>query len=206
MPHKVRGLHWQSRSRHMQTEHRILRIRRELNDTVARAEGLRTSVRYLEERVSKLRARSDALGPQASGPTTRGLAEEIRIELDSIKSARKELGEAVERADKLHADLRQAESGLMEFGWQVADARDRQRGIPVPGGSEREALEIISEAGEHARIGTVRKRMGLSNVYARMLCTSLGRKGFIDVASDGTCRLATKGEKAIRKLSEPNSS
>ena len=189
----------------MEPEKRIAQLRRELEDTLARAEGLQKSVRYLEEGVSKLQARLDGLETEGTGAARGKLLDEIGSEVDSVASARKELSAAVQTAEKLREELRRAESKVMEFGWQVADMRDSQRDVAVPGGSELEALQIISEAGEDAKVGTLRMRMGLSNAYARMVCNSLGRRDFIDVAPDGTCRLTTKGEKAITKVNDTSS-
>ncbi len=184
----------------MQTQDRIARLRHELQDALTRAEGLQSTIRYGQERVRKLQARLDALGLEASDIGCRRLADEIDSQLDSIAAVREELNVAVEGANELRADLKHEQSRVFDFGWEIGDIHDRQGGVALPGGSELEALEIIIDAADHGRVGTVRMKMGLSNAYARMLCNSLGRQDFIDVAADGACRLTAKGQRAMRKL------
>jgi len=66
-------------------------------------------------------------------------------------------------------------------------------------GSEKKALEIISEEGGEIPVQVVSRRMRIETGYARLLCTSLARADYIDLLGTGICRITAKGKAALNK-------
>ncbi len=68
---------------------------------------------------------------------------------------------------------------------------------------EVKALEIIWRQGGSSSVDVVARQMDLTNEYARMLCLSLARADYIDMAGK-RCALTGKGqlEVAKKKVSE----
>ncbi|MBU4445023.1 hypothetical protein KJ656_08090 [bacterium] len=66
-------------------------------------------------------------------------------------------------------------------------------------GSELKALKIIDEEGGRISIHTVSRKMNYETNYARLLCTSLAQKDYIDLLRTNVCQITAKGKMALKR-------
>ena len=65
---------------------------------------------------------------------------------------------------------------------------------------ESRALEALTEIwrkGGNASIGAVAKFMRVNSDYARVILFDIGKKDYIDITRDGTCKITEKGKELL---------
>jgi predicted Fe-Mo cluster-binding NifX family protein len=63
---------------------------------------------------------------------------------------------------------------------------------------EIKALRIIFEKGGKASINALARAMRISSEYARIIAIDIGRRDYIDLTSDGICKITEKGKELLK--------
>lgn len=66
-------------------------------------------------------------------------------------------------------------------------------------GTDFEVLQALAQLGGKAHVQAVARKAGLRTPYAELLCNSLGKHDYMDVATSGMCALTEKGHEVLRK-------
>ena len=108
----------------------------------------------------------------------------------------------MKKRDILERKLRDEQSKKFDFGWrkkETDELPERMSGGLSVHSSEMKALQVIAEEGGDTNFGVVSRKMGVEHDYAQFLCMSLGRADYINITSQGRCKINPKGEKELEK-------
>ena len=127
---------------------------------------------------------------------------ELKSEKKFLASLKADYSEIARKKEILEKRLRAEQSKEFDFGWKKKETDDlmgRSTGGLSAHSSEMKALQIIAEEGGSTNFGVVSRKMRIEYDYARLLCLSLGRADYIDIITNGKCKMAPKGEKELEK-------
>ena len=130
---------------------------------------------------------------------------ELESEESLVASLESDYSEILKNEEASERKLRSLQSKEFEFGWTkkgMDEVLERNGGRLGTHSSEREALEIIAEKSGETSVGLISGRMHVGYDYARLLCTSLARADYIDIASGGRCKITPKGENEVHKIGQ----
>ena len=66
------------------------------------------------------------------------------------------------------------------------------------GGTDLEVLKALGDLGGKVRVKAIARKAGLMVPYPKLICNSLGKHDYMNVAGSGMCKLTAKGYQALR--------